>query len=81
MGAALSSQAELTSVSSKDDGKIEFSPLNELLLNNIQKYVETLSTQHPKESKVVFRKPFEWTTGIKPSDMEKEISGKLYEMR
>jgi len=78
MGAALSSQAELTSASSKDDGKIEFSPHNELLLNNILTYVETLSTQHPKEAQVIFKKPFEWKTSIRPNDMEKQSFGKSY---
>ena len=81
MGATLSSQAELTSASSKDDGKIEFSPHNELLLNNILKYVETLSSQHPKEAQVVFNKPFEWVTSIRSNDMEKQSSGKSYEIR
>ena len=81
MGAALSSRAELTSASSKDDGKIEFSPHNELLLNNILKYVETLSNEHPKEAQVVFKKPFEWETSIRPNDVDKHSLGKSYETR
>lgn len=81
MGAALSSRAELTSANSKDDGKIEFSPQNELLLNNILKYIETLSSEHPKEAKVVFKRPFEWQTGIRPGNIEKKITGKEYKTR
>lgn len=81
MGAALSSRAELTSASDKDDGKIEFSPQNELLLNNILKYVETLCSEHPKEAAVVFKNPFQWQSRINPDEIEKQNSGKSYEIR
>ncbi|XP_065051590.1 outer dynein arm-docking complex subunit 2-like isoform X3 [Rhopilema esculentum] len=79
MGATLSSRAELTSANPKDGGKIEFSPHNEALLNNILHYVETLTTEHQKEAQVVFKQPFQWSTGIRPVDIENHISAKSYE--
>ena len=81
MGATLSSRAEITSANSKDDGKIEFSPQNETLLNNILRYVETLANEHPKEAEVVFKQPFQWKTNIRPSDIEKQSFSKNYEIR
>ena len=81
MGATLSSRAEITSANSKDDGKIEFSPQNETLLNNILRYVETLANEHPKEAEVVFKQPFQWKTNIRPSDIEKQSFAKNYEIR
>ena len=81
MGATLSSRAELTSANPKDGGKIEFSPHNEALLNNILHYVETLTNEHQKEAQVVFKQPFQWSTGIRPADIKKHISAKSYETR
>ncbi len=82
MGATLSSRAELTSANQNEEGKIEFSPHNEALLNNVLKYVETLSSEHKREAEVVFKEPFQWKTGIKPADLEKHsFAEKGYEIR
>eukprot|EP00794_Sanderia_malayensis_P017757 gene17757-19530_t len=81
MGATLSSRAELTSANQKEEGKIEFSPHNEVLLNNVLKYVETLSNGHKREAEVVFKEAFQWKTSITPADLEKRGLGeKGYEI-
>ena len=78
MGATLSSIAELTSANDKDEGKIQYSPQNETLLNNVLRYVDILSSNHKREAEVVFKQPFQWRANIKPSDFEKQSE---YEIR
>ena len=68
MGAALSSRTQWTSASEINKGKLEFTPQNELLLNDVVKYVETLVSNHPAESEVAFKEPFHWHTKVKPAD-------------
>ena len=68
MGAALSSRTQWTSASEINKGKLEFTPQNELLLNDVVKYVETLVNSHPTESEVTFKEPFQWHTKVKPAE-------------
>ena len=68
MGAALSSRTQWTSASEINKGKLEFTPQNELLLNDVVKYVETLVSKHPAESEVAFKEPFQWHTKVQPAD-------------
>ena len=68
MGAALSSRTQWTSASEINKGKLEFTPQNELLLNDVVKYVETLVSKHPAESEVAFKEPFQWHTKVHPAD-------------
>lgn len=68
MGAALSSRTQWTSASDIGKGKLEFTPQNELLLNDVVKYVETLVANHPAESEVAFKEPFLWKTDVRPSE-------------
>ena len=68
MGAALSSRTQWTSASEINKGKLEFTPQNELLLNDVVKYVETLVNSYPTESEVAFKESFQWYTNVKPAD-------------
>ncbi|XP_063778086.1 outer dynein arm-docking complex subunit 2 isoform X2 [Pseudophryne corroboree] len=66
MGVALTRAAQWTSAG-YGTGKLEITPLNEALLNDIIKYVETFSSRHPEEAEFVFREPLEWKTNLEPS--------------
>ncbi|XP_067870254.1 outer dynein arm-docking complex subunit 2 isoform X2 [Heterodontus francisci] len=48
-------------------GKLEFTPLNETLLNSIIKFVEYVSSKHPQEAALVFREPLEWKSKLEIS--------------
>ena len=63
MGATLSCRAEWTSASEKG-GKLDFSKTNEALLLEILKYVESLCKDHPRESTVLFKRPFTWNSSL-----------------
>ena len=82
MGAALSSRTQWTSASDINKGKLEFTPQNELLLNDVVKYIETLVAHHPTESEVAFKEPFLWHTEVKPSEFATLNYGSLgYDVR
>ncbi|KAG9476490.1 hypothetical protein GDO78_003176, partial [Eleutherodactylus coqui] len=66
MGVALARAAQWTSAGS-GAGRLEITPLNEALLNDIIKYVEPFSSRHPEEAEFVFREPLEWKTNLEPS--------------
>lgn len=67
MGQSLQKAAEWTSVKDSSGGKLEFTKLNEELLNRIIQYVDGYSAKFPAESKLVFRKPLKWVSTLKPS--------------
>ncbi|KAL7856705.1 hypothetical protein SRHO_G00156040 [Serrasalmus rhombeus] len=71
MGVALTRAAQWTM------GKLEVSPLNEALLNDIVNFVEQFNSRHPQEAKLVFTEPLQWTTALQASDFtsEYELSG------
>ncbi|XP_068091828.1 outer dynein arm-docking complex subunit 2 isoform X2 [Hyperolius riggenbachi] len=66
MGVALTRAAQWTSAGS-GTGRLEITPLNESLLNDIIKYVEPFSSRHPEEAEFVFREPLQWKTNLEPS--------------
>ncbi|KAM9308678.1 outer dynein arm-docking complex subunit 2 [Gastrophryne carolinensis] len=66
MGVALTRAAQWTSAG-PGIGKLEITPLNEALLNDIIKYVERFSSRHPEEAEFVFREPLQWKTNLEPS--------------
>uniref|UniRef100_A0A8C5Q5H9 Outer dynein arm docking complex subunit 2 n=1 Tax=Leptobrachium leishanense TaxID=445787 RepID=A0A8C5Q5H9_9ANUR len=66
MGVALTRAAQWTSAGS-GTGKLEITPLNEALLNDIIKFVGAFSSRHPEEAEFVFTEPLEWKTNLEPS--------------
>ena len=66
MGATISSRTQGTSVSEHGKGKLEFTPQNEALLNEIVKQVEALVHSHPREAETILKEPFKWHTTLKP---------------
>uniref|UniRef100_A0A4W3H343 Outer dynein arm docking complex subunit 2 n=1 Tax=Callorhinchus milii TaxID=7868 RepID=A0A4W3H343_CALMI len=64
MGTALTRAARWTSAGS-GLGKLEFTPLNESLLNNIIEFVENLNSRHPQEASYIFKQPLQWKTTLK----------------
>ncbi|OCT73927.1 hypothetical protein XELAEV_18032888mg [Xenopus laevis] len=66
MGVALTRAAQWTTAGS-GTGKLEITPLNESLLNDIIKYAEAFSSRHPEEAQFVFQEPLEWKTNLEPS--------------
>lgn len=68
MGAVTSSYRQGTVVSEHDKGKLEFTPQNEVLLNDIVKQVEMLVSSHPREAETVLKEPFKWHSTLKPDD-------------
>lgn len=65
MGATLSSRAQWTSVSDRGRGKLEFTPQNEALVNDVISNVESLVSQNPREAETVFKEPFKWHSTLK----------------
>ena len=68
MGAVTSSYRQGTVVSEHGKGKLEFTPQNEVLLNDIVKQVEMLVSSHPREAETVLKEPFKWHSTLKPDD-------------
>ena len=75
MGAALARAAQWTAAGS-GTGKLETTPLNESLLNQIIKFAEDFSTRQPREAAFVFREPLEWKTQLGCS-----VFGEGYEIK
>lgn len=61
MGLTLTRAARWTSVEG-NRGKLEYTPINEHILNEITQWVQDFPNKYPEESKVVFKKPLEWTS-------------------
>ena len=68
MGATISSRTQGTSVSEYGKGKLEFTPQNEALLNEIVKQVETLVSSHPKEAATILKEPLKWHSTLTPDN-------------
>ncbi|KAG2458461.1 ARMC4 protein, partial [Polypterus senegalus] len=66
MGVALTRAAQWTTAGF-GTGKLEITPLNESILQEIIAFVENFSSKHPQESSVVFKEPLQWTTTLEPS--------------
>ena len=67
MGQTLSNAARWTSARGGAVGKLEYTEINESILNNVVKFVESFQSQHDGESKIVFKKPLSWETELTPS--------------
>ena len=61
MGTTLARAASWTSVEGTR-GKLEYTPINEYILNEITQFVNDFLVKNPQEAKVVFKKPLEWTS-------------------
>lgn len=70
MGAALARATQWTSVSESGKGKLEFSPLNEKLLNDIIQFVESFPEKHPDEAGYAFKEPLSWETSLSSDSVE-----------
>lgn len=68
MGATISSHTQGTSVSEHGRGKLEFTPQNEALLNDIVKQVEALVSSHPREVETILKEPFKWHSTLIPGN-------------
>ncbi|XP_076795783.1 outer dynein arm-docking complex subunit 2 isoform X3 [Arvicanthis niloticus] len=69
MGVALARSAQWTAAG-YETGTLEITPLNESILNEITKFVESFSYKYPQEAKFVFVEPLEWKTYLEPSAFE-----------
>nr|XP_039263732.1 armadillo repeat-containing protein 4-like [Styela clava] len=67
MGAAIARAAQWTSVFENGTGKLEFSPLNEKLLNDIIQYVENFGSKHSQEADLAFKDPLTWNSVLPPT--------------
>ncbi|XP_060638451.2 outer dynein arm-docking complex subunit 2 [Anolis sagrei] len=78
MGVALTRAAQWTAAGS-GTGRLEITPLNESLLNEIIKFTESFSSKHPQEAAFVFKEPLQWQTKLEPSAFESgyEVSEKM----
>ncbi|NXS86933.1 ARMC4 protein, partial [Erpornis zantholeuca] len=74
MGVALARAAQWTAAGS-GTGRLEITPLNESLLNQIIKFAEDFSSKHPQEAAFVFREPLEWKT-----QLDSSVFGEGYEI-
>uniref|UniRef100_T1II95 Armadillo repeat-containing protein 4 n=1 Tax=Strigamia maritima TaxID=126957 RepID=T1II95_STRMM len=68
MGQTLFRAAQWTRATEMGKGKLEFTPLNEAILNSIGKFVEDFKNKHPDEAAVVFKSPLIWTSFLKLED-------------
>lgn len=66
MGVALTRAAQWTAAGT-GVGKLEFTPLNVSLMNDIIKFVDNVNSKHPQEAALMFREALEWSSGIDPS--------------
>lgn len=62
MGNALKTAAEWTDGDQASDRKLEYTPLNELILTKIMAFVSEFSHQYPKENRMEFEQPLIWNT-------------------
>ena len=61
MGVTLSRAARWTSVEG-NQGKLEYTPINEYILNEITQFGAEFSAKNPTESKYVFKRPLEYVS-------------------
>lgn len=69
MGVALTRSAQWTAAG-YETGTLEITPLNESILNEITKFMESFIHKYPQEAKFVFVEPLEWETNLEPSAFE-----------
>ncbi|KAM8978389.1 armadillo repeat-containing protein 4 isoform X2 [Sarcophilus harrisii] len=69
MGVALTRAAQWTTAGF-GAGTLELTPLNESLLKDIVKFVESFGTKYPQEAEFVFKESLQWPTTLEPSEFE-----------
>jgi len=69
MGQALGRAAQWTSAKGGSGGKLEFTKLNEDLLNSVMSWVEGFGAKYPEESKLYFKSPLTWKTCLRPEKL------------
>ncbi|KAL3855757.1 hypothetical protein ACJMK2_014960 [Sinanodonta woodiana] len=74
MGQALQRAAQWTSAKGGSGGKLEFTKLNEELLNTIIQWIEGFGAKYPEEAKLNFKSPLTWPSSLR-ADM---LSGAGY---
>ncbi|XP_061614319.1 outer dynein arm-docking complex subunit 2 [Phyllopteryx taeniolatus] len=53
-------------------GKLDSMPLNDLLLEEIMRFVDDFSSLHPEEAELLFEEPLQWKTTLTASDFERD---------
>ena len=69
MGQTLSSAANWTSAKEGATGKLEYTEVNQTILNDIIKFVETFPGANAEEGKIFFKQPLTWPTSLTPNDV------------
>ncbi|XP_021342535.1 armadillo repeat-containing protein 4-like isoform X1 [Mizuhopecten yessoensis] len=67
MGQAFTRAAQWTSAKDGTGGKLEFTKINEELLNCIVQFIDGYSSKFSSESKLVFKKPLKWQSSLTPN--------------
>ena len=76
MGNALKTAAEWTEEEQATGRKLEYTPLNELILTKIMEFVGAFSYDYPAESKFTFEQPLIWNTLMIPCDFTDGFIGR-----
>lgn len=66
MGQALQRAAQWTSAKGGSGGKLEFTKINEDLLNTIMQWVDGFSAKNPEEGRLTFKSPLTWPSTLRP---------------
>jgi len=69
MGQALGRAAQWTSAKGGSGGKLEFTKLNEDLLNSVMSWIDGFGTKYPDEVKLVFKTALTWKTTLRPDKL------------
>ena len=69
MGQALQRAAQWTSAKDGSGGKLEFTKINEELLNTIVQHVDGFSSKNPEEGRLEFKAPLTWPSSLRPNMM------------
>lgn len=69
MGQALQRAAQWTSAKDGSGGKLEFTKINEDLLNTIMQWVDGFSAKNPEEGRLTFKSPLTWQSTLRPDKM------------
>ena len=69
MGQALQRAAQWTSAKGGSGGKLEFTKLNEDLLNAIMHWIDDFTAKNPEESKLIFKTPLAWKSTLRPEKL------------
>lgn len=69
MGQTLACAAQWTSAREGTKGKLELTPVNETILNEMVSFVENVPQKNPEVANIVFKKPLTWMTTLIPSDV------------